>query len=75
MNAEIDWHGKGHRMNECEYYTIECVNCLSVSRKYKINLNVNNMAISRDCYVYKDKLEIEWKKVEFVLYNSNHWIT
>lgn len=57
--------GKGHRMIECTSNTIECVNCSTVSKKYKLNLDLQHTANSRDCYVFKRKLEIERKKIEF----------
>lgn len=57
-----------HKSEECMAIrgTEKCNNCINTKNKLKINLDSNHPAWSFECPVYKRKLELEKKKVNFL---------
>lgn len=60
--------GQAHE-NECESSTERCVNCCNAAKRLKIDIDVAHSAFSKDCTVYRRKLDIERKKIN---YNFQH---
>lgn len=57
--------GKEHMMKDCTSDSNECVNCTKAVHKFNINIGTNHPVWSRECTVYKRKLESESKKAQY----------
>lgn len=57
--------GGEHLLKDCISDANECVNCKIAIQKFKVNIETNHPVWSRDCAVYKRKLESERKKIQY----------
>lgn len=58
--------GLDHIKDECKSSDEKCVNCMSANQRLKINLPVNHNVWSRDCSVYKRKIEMSKRAISYV---------
>lgn len=54
--------GKGHKTSDCKQKKEECINCKSVSIKYKLKLDTNHNAYSHKCPTLMKKVDSFAKK-------------
>lgn len=60
---------KQHNIKECTEdgeNDMQCINCIMTSKSLGLKLNSNHSAMSKDCPVYKRKVEMERSKIDFL---------
>ncbi|KAK5643855.1 hypothetical protein RI129_007700 [Pyrocoelia pectoralis] len=59
---------EAHELKECktEQKDVKCINCKWAVENLKINLDIGHEAWSKDCRVFKRKLEAERSKIDFL---------
>lgn len=59
---------KGHSANNCEtdekYFC--CPNCFEANEKYKLHFMINHGPFNRECEIFKKKIEVERRKIEYI---------
>lgn len=57
----------GHQAQNCETDTKSfcCPNCFQANEKYKLLFPINHGPFSRECGIFKNKIEIERRKIEY----------
>jgi hypothetical protein len=46
-----------HKSIDCNTEVKKCINCIKANVKYKLNININHVAWSNECTIYKRRLE------------------
>jgi hypothetical protein len=54
-----------HELTKCDSTIEKCVNCMSVNKKFKLNIDVAHPVWSQNCQVYMKKLKNEMSKIDF----------
>jgi hypothetical protein len=54
-----------HKVHDCTSETVKCANCLNCNEKLKLNLNVDHMVFDRECPVFKRKIEMKRKSINY----------
>lgn len=55
-----------HNFKECKSYEEKCTNCITTNTNLKMHLDVGHSVWSRECPVYKRKLEISKRGIQYV---------
>lgn len=55
-----------HKFSDCQSKKLCCVNCKLANEKYKLKLNVNHHAYSKDCTVLERRMKSIRNKIEYM---------
>jgi hypothetical protein len=55
-----------HKMDECKRLDENCSNCMNANEKLKMNLNTKHCAWDRNCPVYKRKISLKKRSIEYL---------
>jgi hypothetical protein len=55
-----------HKMDECKRLDENCSNCMNANEKLKMNLNTKHCTWDRNCPVYKRKISLKKRSIEYL---------
>ena len=57
--------GEAHLVKDCNSERVKCGNCVDVQNRLGLTLDVNHSVFSRDCPVYKRRIEARRKRIDY----------
>lgn len=57
--------GAEHKIKDCKAEESRCVNCVNVKRRWNVNFDENHQANSKECPIFKKRVESERKIINY----------